>query len=80
MPKAARVPAGSQSACENVQAFRELMERLEGKVVFPIETKEPIAIHWVIGKGYVTKEEFEQLEAPHQLGPVETSGDSRGSA
>ncbi len=38
------------------------MERLEGKVVFPVETKEPVNIHWIIGKGYAPKEEVARLQ------------------
>lgn len=43
-------------ACENIQAFRELMERLEGKVVFPIKEETPIEVTWVIGKGYLDED------------------------
>jgi hypothetical protein len=39
-------------ACENIQAFKELMERLEGKVVFPVRAENPPDIVFTIGKGY----------------------------
>jgi len=55
-------------ACENVWAFKELMERLEGKVVFPIATEEPIDVYFTIGKGYATPEETAQLQDRQQLG------------
>ena len=54
-------------ACENVQAFKELMERLEGKVVFPIAAQEPVNVIWQIGKGYVD-EHGNPLENQRRLG------------
>jgi len=57
-------------ACENVQAFKELMERLEGKVVFPIAAETPAVVTWVIGKGYVDRD-VKELEGRSELGPVE---------
>lgn len=55
-------------ACENVHAFKELMERLEGKVVFPIAAQEPVNVIWQIGKGYADEED-NLLENQRQLGP-----------
>lgn len=43
-------------ACENVWAFRELMERLEGKVVFPVAAATPPDVTFVIGRGYLDRE------------------------
>lgn len=53
-------------ACENPTLFKELMERLEGKVVFPIAAETPPVVTWQIGKGYVDTDTRE-LEGQHQL-------------
>jgi len=37
---------------QNAGYFRELIERLEGKVTQPIEAEVKADIHWTIGKGY----------------------------
>ncbi len=58
-------------ACENVQAFRELMERLEGKVVFPVKAETPDEVIFIIGKGYVDKD-ARGLEDRPELGSLQT--------
>ena len=55
-------------AGENPSYYKELMDRLEGKVVFPIATEEPIDVYFTIGKGYATPEETAQLQDRQQLG------------
>lgn len=56
-------------ACDNVAAFRELMERLEGCVVFPIAAETPPEVNFIIGRGYVSK----ALEDRELLDAAETS-------
>jgi len=43
-------------SAENPSYFRELIERLEGKVTQPIDTDVDTKVTFVIGKGYVTDE------------------------
>ena len=48
-------------SAENPSYFRELIERLEGKVTQPIDTNVDTKITWVIGKGYVKDEPETEL-------------------
>jgi hypothetical protein len=57
-------------ACENIQAFKELMERLEGKVVFPIAAETPPVVTWQIGKGYVVMD-GDELEGRREAEGIE---------
>jgi len=51
-------------ASENPAYFRELLERVEGKVPQAVNAligkQEDVHIYYTIGKGYRTKEEFER--------------------
>jgi len=51
-------------ATENPAMFRELMERLEGKVVFPIAAETPPEINFIIGRGYAPLGDRELLDGP----------------
>lgn len=64
-------------SAENPSFFRELIERLEGKVVQPVDTGVETKVTWVIGKGYLSREDQdrEQLEARQPLA-IDTSAQS----
>jgi hypothetical protein len=58
-------------SAENPSYFRELVERLEGKVTQPIEAGIDTDIHFVIGKGYVTDKPDMQLSEGEKTLPIE---------
>lgn len=57
-------------AGENAAYYKELLDRTEGKVVFPITAQEPVDVVFQIGKGYINPEDAE-LDTTKFL-PVET--------
>lgn len=59
-------------AGENPAYYRELMDRLEGKVVFPIKEEKPDEILFIIGKGYANPKTG---ELPNQPRETLTQGD-----
>ena len=56
-------------SAENPSYFRELIERLEGKVKQPIDAQLDTDVHFVIGKGYV-KDEPEPELTEHETKPL----------
>jgi len=62
-------------AGENPAYYRELLDRVEGKVVFPFRAEQPPKVHFVIGRGYMGEEKSDNymktgqtlgIEAPAQ--------------
>ncbi len=62
-------------ACENVHAFKELMERLEGRVVFPIETEPTPIITRIIAWCHADTDS-EEIEGRPE---IDTGGVCQGS-